>query len=271
MSVTVVDKIVGNLIECAHGDGVSTVFMPDIIAPLPTANTTYYKMDWQGIYQIYPTQRTNRWLRSSALGTAPNICSAGTGATITGTAGIAPDGTNTAWKLAEDAQTSAHYLYQSIAMSAGLASTTIYIKAVERAWAKLELDAGVQYGWVNLITGEVGTTAGGASIVTSLVQDGWWKCTVSGTITAATHATAIGAATGNGNTGYAGVAGNGILIWHPQNEPGGIGTSDIPTVASPVSVTDYTISAAGLITLATPLTAGQPLMRKLFNEYGIVL
>lgn len=256
MSVTVVDKIVGNLIECAHGDGVSTAFMPDIIAPLPTANTTYYKTDWQGTYRLYPTSRTNKCLRSTAIQSSPwSSAASGTGSavSVTGNSDAAPDGTQTACRVQANrgaGNTGADFSIwnQVISGHDGVSAYTISI------W--LRSNTGVNQGAM--------LGAGGIGLYKITVTPEWKRFTFTGVATA-------GSSFQFGSYGPAGGTNSlDILAWGAQDEIGSVATSFIPTAASAVAVTDYTISS-GLVTLATPLSAGQALYRRLFNEYGIVL
>ncbi len=209
-----------------------------------------WRTDWQGRQRMYSTSRTNTWLQSVALGTAPNAVS---GATVSGTAGTAPDGTNTAWKLAETAVTAQHFLYQSITYAAGNRTQTFFLKSAERTWAIVQVANGTAGAYINLATGTVGTIQGAASISATLRADGWVKVTVAATVGAGATLARVGTATGDGVESYLGVAGSGILIWHPQNEVGGAGTSDIPTTTVAVTVTDWSQVASNVVFASNPL------------------
>lgn len=211
---------------------------------------TIYRSDWQGTQQLYSTPRTNRWLQSAALGTSPNVQN---GVTSTSAAGIAPDGTNTAFKVAEDGGNTIHCLQQSITVGAEQVNQSFWVKAAERTKCAISPAAGDGiYCHVDLAAGAITAINGTATAVIKDAGNGWWKVSVTYTATAGTKSARLYVATvANSVAAYQGVAGNGILVWHPQNETGPVATSDIPTAAAAVTVTDYTLGASGLVTLAT--------------------
>lgn len=246
--------------QFAIGDGVQTAFTlvdPSGAVASAPAVTAIYRTDWQDRQLLYATSRTNNYLQSVALGTAPNVVA---DATITGASGIAPDGTNTAWKLAETGTTAGHQLSQPTPGFVNLqpATRTVYLKAVERTWALVQI-GGFAFAYINLTTGAVGNTVGSPTVSTKLRSDGWVKVT----ITATSNVTGPGndiiwTSTGNGVFNFAGTVGSGILIWHPQTEAGSVGTSDIPTTAAAGTVTDYSV-AGSVATLAVAPIAGATL------------
>lgn len=223
------------------GDGVTTGFTVTPSGNTPTL-TALYKTDWQGTNLLYTTPRTNNWLQSATLSSAPNVVAQ---STVTAAAGIAPDGTKTAWKLAEDGTNAVHLLLQGIAQGANSVTQTVYAKAAERTMCCVTPDAaGGALLFVDLVAGVITDALGGATGTVTGVGNGWFKITSTFTVAAGSRSARVYIMSVlNSLAAYQGVVGNGILIWHPQNQVGTEGTADISpvTVASPVSVTDYSL------------------------------
>ena len=164
-------------------------------------------------------------------------------ASITSTANIAPDGTQTAQKLVESATSSAHYVTESQTPVSGTTYTlSTYIKAAGRNYAFLYIDSGFTNGAisVNLSTGAVtnsvfGTTTNGFS---TSVGNGWYR--VGFTVTATSLGVgsfAIFASTDGvwANRTYTGDGYSGIYIWGAQLEALAFPTSYTPTTSAQVT------------------------------------
>ncbi|MCA7985153.1 phage head spike fiber domain-containing protein [Burkholderia vietnamiensis] len=248
------------------GDGVSTLFQ--LSATQGKINgvvaAQLYRNDWQGSQQLYSTARTNLLLQSQAFTNAAwNQTSNGL-LSATGSAGTAPDGTNTATLLTENTANSTHLILATTAVTitAGAAYTvSVFAKAGTRNkiglynttsnngfHALFDLSAGTV-----ISSGLDGTgTILGASI--GSVGNGWFKCSVSGKLDPAATALnprieILNAAASNS---YTGDGASGLFIWGAQIESGTTPTSYIPTTTAPVTVTDYTINPIGGVMLATP-------------------
>lgn len=271
MTVTLVDKLVGNTFNFAKGDGSTTAFdLRRLGLHLAGSSSIYQKTDWQGIYPLSSSARTNNWLQNTALGTAPNVPAQ---ASVTAAAGIAPDGTNTAWKLAEDATINVHVLLQSITYGATDVSQTFYVKAAERTKCAVTTDQASGFlVHVDLAAGVITSISGSGTGTIKDLGNGWYKVTATSTVTAGAKSARVYIATvANSVASYQGVLGRGILVWHPQSQLASEITSDIsPVGATPLAVTDYSI-AGSTITLASALPVGGYLGRKLFDQYGKVI
>jgi hypothetical protein len=153
-------------------------------------------------------------------------------ATVTANATTSPDGTTNADKLAEDATTNVHSIYQTYSQTLGVTYTfSFYAKAAERTWVRTRGGVGVNY--FNLANGTVGNVAAGAAASITPVGNGWYRCAV--TLTALTTGLGnnqIAPTTGNGVDNFAGTAGFGVFIYGAQQEIGNFVSSYIPTVAS---------------------------------------
>jgi len=156
-------------------------------------------------------------------------------ATVTANVTTSPDGTVNADKLAEDATTDVHSIYQTYSQTSGVTYTfSFYAKAAERTWVRTRGAVGVNY--FNLANGTLGNLAAGATASITPAGSGWYRCAV--TLTAPTTGLAnnqIAPTTGNGVDNFAGTAGSGVFIYGAQQEVGAFATSYIPTVASTVS------------------------------------
>lgn len=163
--------------------------------------------------------------------------------TATAGAGIAPDGTNTATKLTEDATTNNHYVVRS--MSGSLANTTytwsVFVKAGERENARVQIggfagQVATNIIAINLITGEFTATDNNRTVVVKY-PNGWWR--VSSTVTVgpspATMQPSVYILSPGGQTSYPGDGDSGIYIWGGQFELADCPSSYIPAVASTVT------------------------------------
>ncbi|CAB5225358.1 hypothetical protein UFOVP749_11 [uncultured Caudovirales phage] len=153
--------------------------------------------------------------------------------TITANSAVAPDGTTSADKLAEDATTASHYVTRASAdFVAGTTYTlSFYAKAVERQWVAVGFqNESNKLAWFDLATGVVGTVQAnisGTSITP--VGNGWYRCSITAVAATTNPYPSAAVANANGATSYAGSAGSGVLIWGAQLELGSTATTYNPT------------------------------------------
>lgn len=187
-------------------------------------------------------QRTNICLQSEDLATTW----VNTRSTETTNAILAPDGTQTADKLVEDATAAnTHQIQQSFVKAASAIQYTIslWAKAGERTWIALQGNDGTNAAtaYFNLGTGVVGSTAqnGAYTADRSTIQtypNGWYRLTFTYTTpTTVADAFIIYIAEGDNDVTYNGDGASGLYVWGMQKEVAGFASSYIPTTT--VSVT----------------------------------
>jgi hypothetical protein len=159
-------------------------------------------------------QRTNLLQRSEEF---DNAYWTKTNATVTANTVVAPDGTLNGDQLVEDTDTSVHQVgVSSNVGSAGAHTFSIYAKSAGRSFAVLRLESVSTY--FNLSNGTVGTTGAGHTAQITNVGNGWYRCSVTKTLSAATSSCAVRSATANGTDSYTGDGYSGIYIWGAQLE-----------------------------------------------------
>jgi hypothetical protein len=142
-----------------------------------------------------------------------------TDASITANATTAPDGAVTGDKLVEAATLSSHYAAQSVTTAALPHSYSVYVKAAERSFVLL-WSATANFGRVfNLSNGTVSGTVAGVPQAEATISDagnGWYRCTIYGTCTAASNSFRAYTLTDATTFSYTGTTGSGIFIWGAQ-------------------------------------------------------
>lgn len=162
------------------------------------------------------------------------------GATVSANTTVAPDGTTTADKIVENTSTGGHVALTAITTTAAAYTYSVYAKSAGRNWLLLyNLTAGY-YAYFNLSTGSIGGTVG--SPVTSCVDvgNGWYRCSITQTATAASNNFAAYLGSANGVNSYTGDGTSGIYIWGAQLELGSTAT------AYQKVVTQYEVTEAGV-------------------------
>ena len=160
--------------------------------------------------------------------------------TVTSAANVAPDGTQTGSKIVESTILGSNFIAESVTVTNGSIYTgSIYVKAGERKWAMVLLQAGAgnfQGYYINLLTGALGiqySTGASASVVS--IGNGWYRVGITATTTGTSCELRCYSATSNGGGYYTGDGYSGLFTWGAQLEAGSFATSLIPTLASTVT------------------------------------
>jgi hypothetical protein len=156
-----------------------------------------------------------------------------TNLTATTDAIAAPDGTMTADKIVEVANTSNHaVLHSNITTVTGETYTySVYAKAGERTWLAICPANQAPADWFNLGTGALGTTANGGAI--SAAGNGWYRCSITQVAPGTTRAPYIWLRTADGQTAtYAGNASSGLYLWGAQVNRGSTPLVYLPTTTA---------------------------------------
>ena len=186
-------------------------------------------------------QRANLVLQSAAFNSVDWFTGGTTvSADVAGSTAIAPDGTNTADKLAEDNSTGTHRVLPVTALTVVSGSPytySVYAKAVERTKLVI-VDNDVQGATFDLSAGTVSALGTGVTAPPPVAAgNGWYRCVITRSPTTTSGRIGIYLADGTGATSYTGVTGNGVLIWGAQVEAGSFATSYIPVGATSAGAT----------------------------------
>ena len=200
--------------------------------------------------------RTNLLLQSSAFDSADWFLANAT-APPNVAATLAPDGTNTANKLAEDTGTGVHRVLPIGALTVVSGTTysySVYAKAAERTKIYIT-DNVIQGATFDLSAGTVSGLGSGVTAPPPVpVGNGWYRCVITRASSNTAGRICIFLVDGAGSTSYAGVSGNGVYLWGAQVEVGAFATSYIPTGASAV---DRNADVANVSTQAFPYSANE--------------
>lgn len=161
---------------------------------------------------------------------------------VTANAAVAPDGTTTADKLAEDSTAaSTHLLLRTASVAVTTATVytiSIFAKAAGRNWFNLQNGTGVTAGaYFNLSNGTIGTVAGTGSPSARITDcgDGWYRCEVTFTTSGTSANMRIYLAEADNDVTFDGDGTSGIYIWGAQFEAGSIATPYIQTTSATVT------------------------------------
>jgi hypothetical protein len=150
---------------------------------------------------------------------------------------VAPNGTTTADKLVEAATSTTHTIYNTLAGTSGVYTSSAYLKAAERTWVYLtEGNSVTATAYFDLINGVVGTVSGTGSPSARIVDagNGWYRCSM--TFTAGANANIqIGTSTADLITSFLGDIAKGVYVWGAMLELGAFATPYIPTTTVAVA------------------------------------
>jgi len=160
-----------------------------------------------------------------------------------------PFGASNAWILTEDTTTNQRYITRAFSCVNGSSYTlSVYAKANTRSFVYISnFDTLNRRAWFNLSTGSVGTTDAGVTASITSVGNGWYRCSITTTLTASTTYPTIGPSNADGVVTYLG-NGSSIYLYGSQYEIGSTLNTYIPTTTTAVYGTP-TLSFSGVSTI----------------------
>ncbi len=170
--------------------------------------------------------------------------------TITANAILSPDGTLVADTMTANAGAITHDVNQSFTATAVPWTMSAYAKAGTASWFALSIDTEARFAgaFFNLTTGVVGTVAASGTATIQDVGGGWYRCTLTRTLTAASRAMIIEPHTADAQAINWNAAGTEtVQVWGADAQAGGFATSHIPTTT--VAVT-RNIDLASMVTVS---------------------
>jgi len=201
-------------------------------------------------------QRTNLALRSEEFDNA-----SWTKSNISVSANLinSPDGTQDADKLIEDSLTNQKAIFNSVSSTSSIPYTfSLFLKSdgsgrnarigiFDSSFAN---SGYILFNSVNGTLSNQGTNGTGVVNSSSVVNygNGWYRVSITVTLTATTIRSVVYLASGN-NTTYAGNGTSGVYIWGAQLEAGSNATSYIPTTTATVTRNVDLISKTGISSL----------------------
>lgn len=200
-------------------------------------NHVYNGTSWVSRGLLVEEQRTNLWLQSNNLNTAPWLKS---NQNSTENAATSPDGTSNASNVVPNTVNAAHYTYQLITSSAIAYSISFYAKKNGYDFVQLSTGISTDYVNFNLNTGVVGNKTGGVYSAERIesVGNGWYRCSAAIAAIAGNYdhgICTINADTASRRPAFAGDGTSGILLYGFQMEAGSFATSLMPTTTASVT------------------------------------
>jgi hypothetical protein len=171
------------------------------------------------------------------------------GTTASGNMGASPDGNTTADLIFPSASGSDQRLQRAISVVSGTTYTiSIFAKASGLSWIKiLEPQSFINGAWFDVANGVVGTIQGGLTASIQSFGNGWYRCSITRTVSATTTGQVYIQLTNNNNTSSVTANGtDGVLFWGAQLETGSVATSYIPTTSAAVTRNADVISKTGV-------------------------
>ncbi len=156
--------------------------------------------------------RYNQWTYSEQF---DNAAWSKTRSSISANAIADPNGATTADKLVEDATAgNSHLMTQAVTTLAAPYTMIVHAKAGERTWIRIgNASVANTNAWFNLAAGTVGTVQASATATITAMSNGWYRCAITFTATAASNVMSIGISTSDNTSNYNGDGASGLYVW----------------------------------------------------------
>jgi hypothetical protein len=268
----------------------STATYFDVTGTLRTALANIPRFEFDPITHVIrgfllEDARTNSLLQSNGFTSWTGVAATGTA-----NAALAPDGTTTATQITEDTSASTHFWNQVATINVNQAiSFSLYVKDNTRRWLNISLfDNTTPANSVScdfdLTLGTKGTpglggVATAASSTITPVGNGWFRVSLTVTLSATATSGAICRVRLENAAGVLNYTGDGVsslFIWGLQVEAGATVSSLIPTTtaAATRAVDNASIPTTGWLTASGPGTIQAEAIAGVlpaFTNYGLVL
>lgn len=216
--------------------------IPGLVAASNLADAENKEAAWDnlgnGIDAAIPT--TNLLLRSEEFDDAAWLKGL---VSVVANVETAPDGTNEADKLVEDAADGQHSLVQLLAVpDNSLVTVSAHFKAAERNWCRISVRAKNNTfpgAYFDLSNGTIGSIIASLPVSVSIVSvgDGWYRCSATANVGTGATSTGVFIMVNNENLGlsYLGDGTSGIYLWGAQLELAEEAGPYVPTTTVSVS------------------------------------
>jgi hypothetical protein len=232
-------KTLGPLVTFTRASSATYI---DSAGTLQTAATDVPRFDHnpttgESLGLLVEEARTNLLVRSEEFDNASWTVNPGS-KTVTANTTVAPNGTLTADTVTADGISAAHFVDQTATLTAISYVYTVYAKAGTNNFIQLRASAtlGSRYANFDVSTGATGTSANITSSSIEFVGNGWYRCSMVFTSTAATGTLAIILVTSNSAaSAEVNSLSTSVNLWGAQLEAGAFPTSYIPTTSATVT------------------------------------
>jgi hypothetical protein len=186
-----------------------------------------------------------------------NVIWGNSSAAIASNQDVAPNGTTTADRITPVVATAVHSNYQGFTATAAAWTISRYVKSDGGRWCGLTVSSGAQAdgAFFDVIDGVVGTVAAGTTATIQDVGNGWYRCSMTKTLSAATRYNQFECySSDNQAVSWESDGTQKFFIWGAQVELGAFATSYIPTTNNPLGVT-RAADQISILTSAFPYSA----------------